>query len=104
MQHTGTHQREGTRSHALPIAQRCACAPGRIVSLTRRGDKNGDGAIAPTEFDTANLAYDSLGRVTQCITDAWYPAQFTYNALDRVIRNQGWARFLCPRVKINLNP
>ncbi|MBI2778433.1 MAG: hypothetical protein HYX62_01390 [Gammaproteobacteria bacterium] len=60
VQHTGTHQREGTRSHAFPIARRRACVPGRIVSLTRRGDKNGDGTIAPSEFDTANLAYDSL--------------------------------------------
>jgi YD repeat-containing protein len=87
MRHTGTHQTEEANTHARHTARRRACALGRIVSLTRRGDKNGDGTIASSEFDTATLTYDTLGRVTQGITDAWYPTQFVYNALDRVIRS-----------------
>ncbi len=57
------------------------------VGLTRRGDKNGDGIIASSEFDTVNMVYDSLGRPTQGITDAWYATQSVYDAVDRVIKS-----------------
>jgi len=57
------------------------------VKLTRRGDKDGNGTIDAAEFESVNLAYDSLGRQTQGITDSWYPTQAFYDNLDRVYRS-----------------
>ena len=54
------------------------------VSLTRRGDKNGDGTIdAP---DIATNVYDGLGRLTQGVRADWYPVSYQYDDVDRVIR------------------
>jgi len=57
-----------------------------VVTFIRRGDKNGDGIIGASEFDTASLAYDALGRVTTGIRDDWYATQFVYDDVDRVVR------------------
>lgn len=56
------------------------------VTITRRGDKNGDGTIAGTEFDNATLAYDNLGRVKTGIDADWHTKQYFYDSLDRVTR------------------
>jgi RHS repeat-associated protein len=57
-----------------------------VVGTTRRGDKNGDGTINASEFDTATLAYDALGRATTGLRPDWYATQSIYDAVDRVIR------------------
>lgn len=57
-----------------------------VTTLTRRGDKNGDSTIDATEFDTASLTYDSLGRVKTGINGNWYPVSSDYDTLDRAIR------------------
>ncbi|MBI3345265.1 MAG: type IV secretion protein Rhs [Gammaproteobacteria bacterium] len=56
------------------------------VGITRRGDKNGDGLIDATEFDSASLSYDPLGRVKTGLNEDWYPTQFVYDDVDRVIK------------------
>lgn len=56
------------------------------VTMTRLGDKNGDGIIATDEFDTATLSYDGLGRVRSGIDDDWQPTRFEYDEVDRVVR------------------
>ncbi|GAB4512556.1 MAG: hypothetical protein Tsb0026_16580 [Sulfuricaulis sp.] len=56
------------------------------VTITRRGDKDGSGTISASEFDTANLTYDGLGRVTTGIDADWHPKQYFYDSLDRVTR------------------
>jgi len=56
------------------------------VTMTRRGDKNGDGIIAADEFDTATLSYDGLGRVRSGIDADWQPTRFEYDDVDRVVR------------------
>ena len=58
-----------------------------LTRLTRSGDKNGDGVIAPTENDLSPLlAYDSLGRVVSGIDRDWHATQIQYDSVDRVIR------------------
>ena len=39
-----------------------------LVSITRRGDKDGNGIIAAEEYDTAALSHDSLGRLKTGMT------------------------------------
>jgi len=56
------------------------------VTVTRRGDKDGDGVIGAGEFDTATLTYDALGRVTAGLRPDWYTTQAQYDAVDRVTR------------------
>jgi RHS repeat-associated protein len=56
------------------------------VAVTRRGDKNGDGAIDGAELDNATLGYDALGRVTTGLRPDWYATQAVYDAVDRVTR------------------
>ncbi len=56
------------------------------VTMTRRGDKNGDGIIAADEFDTATLSYDGLGRVRSGIDADWQPTRFEYDDVDRVVK------------------
>ncbi len=56
------------------------------VSITRRGDKDGDGIISDSEYDSATLAYDSLGRTTAGLTADWYPTEIHYDATDRIIK------------------
>ncbi len=57
-----------------------------LVSITRRGDKNGDGTITSAEYDSTGLVYDSLGRIKNGITADWYPTAFDYDDVDRVVR------------------
>ncbi len=57
------------------------------VTISRYGDKNGDGVIdRTTEVDTASLVYDALGRVTTGVWPDGYPTQAVYDAVDRVTR------------------
>lgn len=57
------------------------------VTITRYGDKNGDGVInRATEFDTASLSYDALGRTLNGLGGSWYATQFEYDDVDRVTR------------------
>ncbi|WP_458250536.1 RHS repeat-associated core domain-containing protein [Geobacter anodireducens] len=56
------------------------------VTITRRGDKDGDGTVSDSEYDTATLAYDTLGRVIAGIDADWHPTEFHYDPLDRVER------------------
>lgn len=56
------------------------------TTITRRGDKNGDGSISASEFDSQTLTYDSLGRATTGIRPDWYVTQSAYDAVDRVIQ------------------
>jgi RHS repeat-associated protein len=56
------------------------------LSLTRRGDRNGSPASLETELFTG-FAFDALGRQLTGPDSQWYPAQFTYDALDRVTRS-----------------
>jgi len=57
------------------------------VKITRRGDKNGDGVIDQDEFDTADLKYDSYGRIATGLRGDWYPTGFFYDShLDRITR------------------
>ncbi|MFA5026974.1 MAG: DUF6531 domain-containing protein, partial [Candidatus Methylomirabilota bacterium] len=55
-----------------------------VIGIVRYGDKDGNGSLDTP--DEASLAYDSLDRLTQGLTAAWYPTTFEYDALDRVIR------------------
>jgi RHS repeat-associated protein len=56
------------------------------VSITRMGDKNGDGIIDSSEYDAATLLYDSLGRLKAGINSDWEQTQFVYDDVDRVVR------------------
>ena len=56
------------------------------TTITRKGDKNGDGVIDATEYDSASLAYDALGRVTTGLNRDWQVTQLSYDDLDRVVR------------------
>ncbi|MDP2792462.1 MAG: DUF6531 domain-containing protein, partial [Sulfurisoma sp.] len=57
-----------------------------VVSLTRRGDK--DGTPASLEADTySDFSYDSLGRMTRGPDAAWYAADFAFDPLDRAIKS-----------------
>lgn len=52
------------------------------VTLTRTGDKDGDGTLDAA--DTATQGYDVLGRLTAGIDAAWYPVAITeYDEVDR---------------------
>jgi len=55
-----------------------------VTTITRRGDKDGNGSIDSP--DTATLTYDALGRVTRGIRADWYPTQFVYDAVDRIVQ------------------
>ncbi|HBG05564.1 MAG: hypothetical protein A2075_07590 [Geobacteraceae bacterium GWC2_58_44] len=57
-----------------------------LVSITRRGDKNGDGTIAAGEYDIASLTYDSLGRMKTGIDGDWQRTVYDYDDVDRVTR------------------
>ncbi|MBI3805079.1 MAG: HNH endonuclease [Nitrospirae bacterium] len=58
-----------------------------VLKITRRGDKNGDGIISSGEFDESNnLNYDYFGRVKFGLRGDWYPTQFNYDAVGRVIQ------------------
>lgn len=53
-----------------------------VVSLTRTGDKNGDGTLDSP--DVASLSYDNLGRTLTGIDQRWYPVSVvTYDEVDR---------------------
>ena len=54
------------------------------VSVTRRGDKNGDGVISADEFDSAALEYDTLGRLKVGIDKSWHPITLNYDSVNRV--------------------
>lgn len=58
------------------------------VTLTRSGDKNGDGLIDSNDTsDVATLSYDSLGRVKPGLDEAWYTTNVTeYDEVDRVVK------------------
>ncbi|KAF0218592.1 MAG: RHS repeat-associated core domain-containing [Geobacteraceae bacterium] len=56
------------------------------TTITRRGDKNGDGIVVAGEFDSASLTYDALGRVKTGINTDWYPTQVEYDDVDRVVK------------------
>lgn len=57
-----------------------------LVRITRRGDKDGNGAISANEYDTASLSYDSLGRLKDGIDGDWQATAYDYDAVDRVTR------------------
>lgn len=54
------------------------------TSITRRGDKNGDGVIAASEFDTASLTVDSFGRVQVGVDDRWEGVTYGYDSQGRI--------------------
>ncbi|MCL5802140.1 MAG: hypothetical protein M1283_06495 [Gammaproteobacteria bacterium] len=56
------------------------------VSVTRLGDKDGDGVIGAGEADTATLVFDSLGRQKQGIDASWHTVNAEYDPVDRAIR------------------
>jgi RHS repeat-associated protein len=56
------------------------------TTITRKGDKNGDGVIASGEYDTASLTYDGLGRLMTGIDADWQVVQFQYDDVDRVVK------------------
>lgn len=57
-----------------------------VTSITRKGDKNGDGMIDATEYDTATLSYDSLGRMKSGIDGDWQATVFEYDDVDRMTK------------------
>ncbi|MFH0809771.1 MAG: hypothetical protein V2A77_04810, partial [Pseudomonadota bacterium] len=57
-----------------------------VVKNTRTGDLNGDGVIAGSEYYSADIVSDSLGRVTHGIDEDWYEKDYVYDRLDRVVR------------------
>jgi YD repeat-containing protein len=52
------------------------------TSIMRTGDR--DGNSATNETDTANLTYDTLGRIVTGINGNWYDTRFQYDVLGRV--------------------
>ncbi len=57
------------------------------VSVTRCGDRNGDGTIdRPTECDVDAQTYDGLGRMTDGIRGDFYPIHQEYDAVNRITR------------------
>ncbi|MFH1813339.1 MAG: DUF6531 domain-containing protein, partial [Pseudomonadota bacterium] len=55
-----------------------------VDSITRRGDKNGDGVIAADEFDSAALTVDALGRVLVGVDDRWEAISANYDVQNRI--------------------
>lgn len=45
-----------------------------------------NGTIDDSEYDSATLSYDRLGRLTGGINADWYPTAFVYDDVDRLIR------------------
>ena len=57
------------------------------TSIIRCGDRDGDTIIdRSTECDSATLVYDALGRLTSGIDANWYPVQYEYDDVDRIIK------------------
>lgn len=52
--------------------------------VTRKGDKNGDGAIAADEFDTATLVPDAAGQTKTAIDGRWEVVTYDYDEQGRV--------------------
>ncbi|MES2354415.1 MAG: RHS repeat-associated core domain-containing protein [Pseudomonadota bacterium] len=56
-----------------------------VTSVSRSGDKTGDGTIDSTDTSIA-LGYDDLGRPTTDINSDWYSVTKVYDAADRIVQ------------------